>query len=38
MTPQEVKPVITGAIKWSDAIYAFAQVRRLRAHTLWLSP
>jgi hypothetical protein len=30
--------VITGAIKWSDAIFASVQVRRVRAHTLWLSP
>jgi len=30
--------VITGAIKWSDAIFAFGQVRRLRGDTHWLSP
>jgi hypothetical protein len=28
----------TGAIKWSDANFAFVQVRRLSSHTLWLSP
>jgi hypothetical protein len=35
MTPQRV---ITGAIKWGDAVFALAQVRRLRGHTLWVPP
>src|SRR4029450_9293996 len=30
--------VITGAIKWGDANFAFVQVRRLRAHTPWPPP
>ena len=30
--------VITGAIKWGDANFAFAQLRRLRAHTPWPPP
>jgi hypothetical protein len=29
---------ITGAIKWGDANFAFPQLRRLRAHTLWPPP
>jgi hypothetical protein len=29
---------ITGAIKWGDANFAFAQLRRLRAHTPWPPP
>jgi hypothetical protein len=28
-------PLITGAIKWVDANFAFAQPRRLRSHTPW---
>jgi hypothetical protein len=28
----------TGAIKWGDAISAFAQLRRLSGHTLWPPP
>jgi hypothetical protein len=30
--------LITGAIKWGDANFAFAQLRRLRAHTPWPPP
>jgi transcriptional regulator with XRE-family HTH domain len=30
--------VITGAIKWGDAIFASVQVRRLDGHTLWPPP
>ena len=30
--------VITGAIKWGDANFAFVQLRRLRGHTLWPPP
>jgi len=30
--------VITGAIKWGDAISAFGQVGRLRGHTPWPPP
>jgi hypothetical protein len=30
--------LITGAIKWGDADFAFLQLRRLRAHTLWPPP
>jgi WhiB family transcriptional regulator, redox-sensing transcriptional regulator len=30
--------IITGAIKWGDANFAFAQLRRLRAHTPWPPP
>jgi hypothetical protein len=30
--------VTTGAIKWGDAIFAFAQLRRLSGHTLWPPP
>ena len=29
---------ITGAIKWGEANSAFAQLRRLRAHTPWPPP
>ena len=29
--------VITGAIKWSDANFAFPQLRRLMGHTVWPS-
>jgi hypothetical protein len=29
---------IKGAIKWGDANFAFPQLRRLRAHTLWPPP
>jgi predicted AAA+ superfamily ATPase len=31
-------PVITGAIKWGDANFAFVQLRRLRGHTPWPPP
>jgi hypothetical protein len=34
----DLDAVITGAIKWSDANFAFVQVRRLTSHTPWLSP
>jgi hypothetical protein len=30
--------VITGAIKWGDANFAFAQLRRQRTHTPWPPP
>jgi RNA polymerase sigma-70 factor, ECF subfamily len=30
--------IITGAIKWGDANFAFGQLRRLRAHTPWPPP
>jgi hypothetical protein len=30
--------VITGAIKWGDTNFTFAQLRRLRDHTLWPPP
>jgi protein gp37 len=32
------RPVITGAIKWGDANFAFRQLRRLSGHTLWPPP
>jgi hypothetical protein len=32
------RALITGAIKWGDANFAFPQVRRLRRHTLWPPP
>jgi hypothetical protein len=35
MTPQEV---ITGAIKWGDAIFLFVQLRRVGDHSLWPPP
>jgi hypothetical protein len=35
---EEAAPIITGAIKWGDANFAFAQVRRLRAHIPWSPP
>jgi hypothetical protein len=31
-------PVITGAIKWGDANFAFVHLRRLRGHTPWPPP
>jgi hypothetical protein len=36
--PAETRVYITGAIKWSDANFAFVQANRLRSHTLWPSP
>jgi hypothetical protein len=30
--------IITGAIKWRDANFAFAQLRRQRTHTPWPPP
>jgi hypothetical protein len=33
--PRAPAAVITGAIKWGDANFAFAQLRRLRVHTPW---
>jgi hypothetical protein len=33
-----VRALITGAIKWGDAISAFAQLKGLSGYTLWPSP
>jgi hypothetical protein len=35
---EQLGSVITRAIKWGDAIFAFSQVRRPRNHTLWPPP
>jgi hypothetical protein len=31
-------PLITGAIKWGDANFAFVHVSALTGHTLWPPP
>ena len=36
--PDVVELLITGAIKWGDAIFPSVQVRAASAHTLWPPP